>query len=82
MRATRRCLDRSTALMFANVEYVEFAPDSVDSVRDTASDRLALLGSRAFSWFQLPSFGGRGGGGPRPIEGTGDGGGSLYFQPE
>ena len=66
MRATRRCLDRSTADIVANTEYVE-------SVRD-ASDQLALLGMRMpESRDQDASLGGSGGGGP--MEGTGDGGG-------
>ena len=65
IRATRRCLERSTADMFAKVEYVESARERCD--------QLALLATRP-SRVQDASLGGSGGGGG-PMEGTGDGGG-------
>lgn len=78
MRATRRFLDRSTALMFAKRECSDCpAPDAVDSVRET-SDQLAFpaLGTRIPPGFSHDgSLGGGGGGAPRPMEGCGDGGG-------
>lgn len=76
MRATRRCLERSTAFMFANIEYVELVvPESVDSVRDVVSDASAWLGRGYTECNHEASLGGRGGGAPRPMEGSGEGGG-------
>lgn len=76
MRATRRLFERSTALMFANMEFSELgAPDAVDSVREI-SDQLAFapLGMRTPGLSHDGSFGGGGGG---AMDGFGEGGGTL-----